>query len=94
MWGQFYAYAEDSLLKKIQAIETEAIKIAFRLPPWTTNYWCYQYISFENILNRLKAQSKNFLKSNSEDDLIKPLIESSKMSITGLHSAVYKTLNF
>ena len=89
-----FANAEDKLLKKIQALETDAIKIAFRLPPWTTNFWCYQYVKFENILDRLKKQAKIFLKTNSDDELIKPLIESSKMSINGLHSAVYKTLNW
>ena len=57
-----FAYAEDNLLKKIQAVETEAIKIAFRLPPWTTNYWCYQYINFEGILVRLKNPSQKISK--------------------------------
>ena len=89
-----FAYSDQNLLKKIQAVETEAIKIAFRLPPWTTNFWCYEYAKIENILDRLKSQAKKFLKSNSEDELIKPLIENSKMSINGLHSAVYKTLNW
>ena len=88
------AHSDEKLLKKLQAIETDAIKIAFRLPPWTTNFWCYQYINFENILDRLKSQAKQFLKSNSEDELIKPLIEASKMSTKGLHSAVFKTLNW
>jgi hypothetical protein len=32
-----YAYSSDDLIKKIQAVETQAIKIAHRLPPWTTN---------------------------------------------------------
>ena len=89
-----FAYAKDSLLKKIQAIETEAIKIAYRLPPWTLNSWCYKYINFDNILTRLKIRAKRFLDKNSNDELIKPLIDSAKASMTGQHSAVYKTLEW
>ena len=89
-----FAYSEDSLLRKIQAIETQAIKIAFRLPPWTTNFWCYQYANIEPILDRLKSQAKRFLNLNSKDELIEPLIKSAKPSVTGLHSAVFKTLNW
>ena len=33
-----FAFSEEKLLKKIQAVETEAIKIAYRLPPWTTSF--------------------------------------------------------
>ena len=88
------AFSEEKLLKKIQAVETEAIKIAYRLPPWTTNFWCYKHINFENILERLKSQSRKFLKNNSEAELIKPLIEASQQSMTGLHSAVYKAPNW
>ena len=36
-----FAHAKMELLKKIQAVEIEAIKIAYRLPPWTTHHWCY-----------------------------------------------------
>ena len=72
-----FAHADEKLLNKIQAIETEAIKIAFRLPPWTTNFWCYQYINFEFFFDKLKSQAKNFLRCNNEDELIKPMIESS-----------------
>ena len=89
-----FAYSDDKLLKKSQALETEAIKIAYRLPPWTTNFWCYQYVKFEPILNRLKSQAKRFLNIHNEDELIEPLIKSSKPSTTGLHSAVYKILNW
>ena len=32
-----FAFEDQSLLKKIQNIETSAIKIAYLLPPWTTN---------------------------------------------------------
>ena len=42
-----FAHNEWSLLSKIQAIETKAIKIAHRLPPWTTNTFCYSYVSFD-----------------------------------------------
>ena len=89
-----FAYAKDELLKKIQAIETEAIKIAFRLPPWTLNFWCYKYVRFENILDRLKSKAKKFLDKNSKDELIQPLIDSAKASMTGQHSAVFKTLQW
>ena len=54
----------------------------------------YEYVSFEKISDRLKTLAKNFLKTNSNDDLIKPLIEAAKPSTTGKHSAVYKTLNW
>ena len=89
-----FAHGEEKLLKKLQAVETQAIKIAYRLPPWATNFWCYKQVTFENILDRIKTQAKAFLKINSDDDLIKPLIEASKPSMTGLHSAVYKALNW
>ena len=89
-----FAHSDYDTLKRIQAVETEAIKIAFRLPPWTTNFWCYKYSKIEKVLDRLKAQSKKFLDSNSKDELIIPLIENSKMSTIGQHSAVYKTLNW
>ena len=89
-----FAYGDENLLKKLQAIETQAIKIAYRLPPWATNFWCYKQVTIENILVRIKRQAKQFLNKNSEDDLIKPLIVAAKPSMTGLHSAVYKTLNW
>ena len=60
-----FAFAEETLLKKVQAIETQAIKIAYRLPPWTTNFWAYKYANIENILSRLKTQGKNFLKNTA-----------------------------
>ena len=71
-----------------------AIKIAHRLPPWTTNHFCYSYVSFDKITDRIKLLAKDFLKKNSNDELIKPLIEAAKPSINGRHSAVYKTLNW
>ena len=89
-----FAYSDNKLLTKIQSIETNAIKLAHRLPPWTTNTWCYTFVSFENILDRLKSQAKQFLDKNSNDDLIKPLIEESKPSNIGMHSSIYKTLNW
>ena len=90
----FLAHANPELLKKRQAIETEAIKIAYRLPPWTSNTWCYRLVKTENILERLKKQAKIFLLKNQNDDLISPLIKDSKMSIIGQHSPVYKALNW
>ena len=89
-----YAYAEDSLLEKIQAIETTAIKIAFDLPPWTLNYWCYKQITFTPILERLKLLAKSFIQKNKKDFLVKPLIEDARPSINGLHSSVFKILNW
>ena len=41
-----FAHAEYHLLKKIQSIEIEAIKIAYDNAPWTSNYWCYILPSF------------------------------------------------
>ena len=89
-----FAYAKENLLKQIQAIETEAIKIAYRLPPWTLNFWCYKFVNFDNILTRLKTRAKKFLDKNSKDELIQPLIDSAKASMTGQHSAVFKTLEW
>ena len=90
-----FAHANQKLLKKIQAVETEAIKIAYRIPPWSTNTWCYKMADLkENILERLKTQAKSFLTNNQKSDLISPLIEQSKPSITGNHSPVFKALNW
>ena len=89
-----FAHANPELLKKIQAIETAAIKIAYRLPPWTSNTWCYRLVNTENILDRLKKQAKIFRLKNQNDDLISPLIKESKISIIGKHSPVYKALNW
>ena len=76
----------------MQAVETEAIKIAFDLAPWTTNYWCYTKISFTPILDQLKNLGKSFVNSNQEDPLIKPLIKQTKPSQIGKHSPLYKIL--
>ena len=89
-----FAHADEPLLKTIQAIESKAIKIAHRLPPWTTNTFCYSYVKFEKITDRIKKLGKDFLHKNSDDNLIKPLIENSKPSLSGRHSAVYKVLNW
>ena len=89
-----FAYSNDDLLKKIQAIETTAIKIAHRLPPWCTNHFSYEYVNFEKITDRIKRLAKNFLHTNSKDSLIEPLIREAKQSIIGKHSPVYKTLNW
>ena len=88
------AHCEDNLLNKIQAIETEAIKIAYRLPPWTSNFWCYSLVKFESIKNRMKNLGKIFIQRNQDDPLIKPLIEESKPSMNGNHSPIYKILNW
>ena len=89
-----FAHADQSLLTKIQNIETTAIKIAYRLPPWTLNTWCYKLIQFDKILDRLKKQAKSFLTKHSSDHLISPLIEEVKASQTGKHSPVFKNLNW
>ena len=89
-----FAHTSDYLLKKIQAIETEAIKIAFRLAPWATNTSCYDLITFPKIIDRLKTLSNKFIEENKNDELIKPLIEDLKPSTIGHHSAMYKGLKF
>ena len=89
-----FAHAKMELLKKIQAVEIEAIKIAYRLPPWTTHHWCYSYIDFDNILERMKFLGKNFVNKNNQDPLIKPLIDASKPSMNGTHSPIFKILNW
>ena len=89
-----YAYGDESLLQKIQAIETTAIKIAFDLPPWTLNYFCYKHITFTPILDRLKHLAKSFIRKNKNDFLVKPLVDEATPSITGLHSCVYKIINW
>jgi hypothetical protein len=62
------------LLKKLVHIETSAIKIAFHLPPWTMNAWCYHYYSSEPILDRLKRLAMEFLSKHSTDKLIQELV--------------------
>ena len=81
-------------MKKIQAIETEAIKIAYQIPPWSSNHWCYNLVDFQPILERVKSLGKSFINKNKEDDLIKPLIDAAKPSMTGKHSPVFKILNW
>ena len=80
--------------KKIEAIEVEAIKIAFRLPPWAIHHWCYKHIHFEKILDRLKQLGKSFINKNKDDFLIKPLVEAAKPSMNGFHSPIFKILNW
>ena len=92
--SNLYSHEKEHILKKIRSIETEAIKIAFRLPPWASNSWCYDLVSLEKITDRLKTLSKKFLENNCDDELIKPLIEDLKPSLIGQHSPMYKTLNF
>ena len=89
-----FSHSSDILLRKIQSIETSAIKIAHRLPPWATNSWCYNLISFEPILDRIKSASTKFIERNKSDELISPLIENIKPSITGYHSPLYKAMKF
>ena len=69
-----FANASEQLFKKIQAVETTAIKIAYRLTPWATNTYCYSLVNFETILNRTKSLSKQFLKKNKDDELMKPCL--------------------
>ena len=84
-----FSFSNDSLLKQIQAVETQAIKIAFRLAPWATNTSCYKLVTFPRILDRIKKLSKQFLETNKSDDLIEPLIKNSKMSQNSQHSSIY-----
>ena len=89
-----FAHSKYDLLLKLQAIETKAIKIAYDLPPWTTNYWCYTLINFPPILDRIKTQAKKFVQANVSDFVLKPYIDENKPSINGNHSAIYKALNW
>ena len=89
-----FAHVNQKLLNKIQAIETEAIKIAHNLAPWTSNYWCYTLINFTPILERLKNLAKKFLDKNKKDELIGDLLNSSKSSNLGHHGPVYKAVNW
>ena len=89
-----FAHCDKSLQSKIQSIETTAIKLSHRLPPWTTNHWCYSMVNFEPILERIKRLSKAFINKNSNDFLIKPLIDASEPSMFGKHSPIYKILNW
>ena len=63
-----FEHVDQKLLNKIQAIETEAIKIAHNIAPWTSNYWCYSYINFTPVLERLKNLAKKFLDKNKKDE--------------------------
>ena len=89
-----FAHAEDYLLKKIRSIETECIKIAYDLAPWTSNYWCYSQVTFTPILQRMKDLSKSFLNKNAYDPLIEDIIDNKKPSMAGKHSPVWKALHF
>ena len=89
-----FAHADKKLLDKLQAIETHAIKLAYDLPPWTLNYWCYQMINFKPILERIKDLAKQFIEKNKEDFVLKPFIDQSKPSSYGLHYPIFKALNW
>ena len=89
-----FEHADQALLNRIQSIEVEAIKIAYQLPPWTLKQLCYNMVNFDNILERIKHLGKEFIRKNSEDALIKPLICNAKPSMNGKHSPVFKILNW
>ena len=89
-----FAHSNTKLLNKLQAIETTAIKIAFDLPPWTKNFWCYQQVKFTPILERIKMQAKAFVSKNKQDYVLKPFIENCKPSTNGNHSPIYKAMNW
>ena len=82
------------LLRKIKAVETTAIKLAFDLAPWTTNYWTYSMVEFTPILERLKQMGTRFIDKNRNEILIKPLIDNASPGAMGLHSPLYKLLNW
>ena len=89
-----FSSSSDDQLKKLRNVEVQAIKIAYQLPPWATNTWCYELVSFDPILQRLKSLSKKFILQNQSDELIQPLLENLKPSMTGLHSLLYKAKYF
>ena len=89
-----FSHSSNTLLKKLQAVETSAIKLVYRLAPWATNSYCYSLVTFTPILDRLKMQSKKFIENYKNDELIKPLLEDIKPSMTGHHSVLFKALNF
>ena len=89
-----FPHASDAFLRKLQNVEILAIKIAYRLPTWSTNTWCYDLIKFTPILQRLKNLSKKFIAANQSDDLVNPLLENLRPSMTGLHSPLFKAKNF
>ena len=89
-----FSYGNDTLLNKIRNIETQAIKIAHRLRAWATNTRCYELINFNPIDQRMKTLTKNFISVNQSDELIKPLLDNLKPSMTGLHSPLYKAKHF
>ena len=89
-----FAHASNNLLKKIQAVETTAIKLAFDLAPWTTNYWTYTKIDFTPILDRLKNLGIKFINQNRNEPLMKPLIDNARPSDLGKHSPIFKLLNW
>ena len=63
-----FSHSNDHLLRKIQTIETLAIKIAYRLAPWAMNTSCYSLIKFPKILDRIKNLSKQFVTAKKEYD--------------------------
>ena len=89
-----FAHCDQDLLSKLQAIETSAIKIAYDLAPWTTNYWCYKQVNFTLILERIQLLAKQFINKNKNDYVLKPFIHNNKPSLNGNHSPIYKALNW
>ena len=89
-----FAHSNEHLQRKLQSVETMAIKIAYRLAPWATNTYCYSLVTFPKILDRIKHLAKKFIIKNTDDDLIKPLISDAKPSMIGHHSPLYKALHF
>ena len=88
------AHCDKNMFKKIQAIEIKAIKIAFDLPPWSLNTFCYDLVSFSPIGDRLKQLAKQFIEKNRKDFVLKHYIENAKPSLKGHHSPIYKALNW
>ena len=88
------AHTDQSMLKKMTAIETHAIKLAFDLPPWSLNTFCYDLVTFPPITDRLKKLAKQFVEKNTNDFLLKTFIETAKPSSNGTHSPIYRALNW
>ena len=60
---RYIPLVEDEYLpEEIQAIEITAINIAFDLPPWTPNFFCYRHLLFTPIHERPTLLAKSFVR--------------------------------
>ena len=58
-------------IKKLNALEISAIKMAYRLPRQTPTLDCLDYLKYEGIAERLQKKRDNFVNKNKSSPLIR-----------------------